>query len=301
MVFYSIFEIMLKNSTPLLQVHLAVFLFGFAGLFVKWLPIDAMILVWGRVLFASLAFGIWFVTHKTNPFLSKISSKPMLIFMGMLLAFHWWSFFEAIRQSTLALGLLSFASFPVFTAVLEPLILRKGFQLKYLFLALLSALGIYIMVPQWDWNSSYFMGVFWGLMSGLSFSFLTIFNRKILLSGQNDSDALVLTFFQNLVALFVLSAWIIQKPLSLQLSEWLILALLGVVFTAFAHLLFVRGLKHTEARKASLIANLEPVYGVLFGILFFGEWPDVKIIAGGALILVASLLTTLQTKNHEEH
>jgi drug/metabolite transporter (DMT)-like permease len=287
---------MKKQLQSVFQIHLSVFLFGFAGLFIKWLPIDAMTLVWGRVLFASLSFVAWFAVIRVNPFKLRVSSPGLLIFLGGMLAFHWWSFFEAIRQSTLALGLFSFAGFPVFTAILEPLILRRSLRIRHLTLAFLSLLGIYIMLPQLDWNSNYAPGVFWGLMSGLSFSVITIFNKKILMNNSRENDALILTFMQNLVAFAFLTVGIIFQPISIEPNNWLLVALLGVVFTAFAHLLFIGALRHVEARNATLIANLEPVYGVVFGILFFNEWPHFQVLAGGFIILSASIISVLQIK-----
>jgi drug/metabolite transporter (DMT)-like permease len=63
--------------------------------------------------------------------------------------------------------------------------------------------------------------------------------------------------------------------------------LLGVFCTALAHALFIRGLEGIRAQVASLLAALEPVYGIVFALVFLGEVPAWRTVAGGAVILAA--------------
>ena len=172
----------LKGFEPsaLYQVHFSVFLFGFAGLFGKWIDLNAITIVWGRVFFASIVFGLWFLVKKENPFRIPLKSYLYYFPLGALLAFHWWSFFAAIQMSTVTIGLISFSSFPIFTALLEPLVFRKPWKYSWFILALLSSIGIYLILPEWNWESEYTKGAFWGVMSGLSFAFITILNRKMI-------------------------------------------------------------------------------------------------------------------------
>lgn len=278
--------------SALYQVHFSVFLFGFAGLFGKWIDLNAITIVWGRVFFASLAFGIWFLTKKENPFRMPFKSYLYYFPLGALLAFHWWSFFAAIQMSTVTIGLISFSSFPVFTALLEPLVFKKSWKYTWFILALLSSFGIYLILPEWDWESSYTQGAFWGVMSGLSFSFITLFNRYLLLNKTQDKEnsSIELTFFQDLFAMICLLPLLFFFPEEISIESWSQLFLLGLIFTALAHLLYVNGLKKIEARTASLISNMEPVWGIMFAVLLLGESLDFKIIVGASLILLSAVL-----------
>ena len=75
---------------------------------------------------------------------------------------------------------------------------------------------------------------------------------------------------------------------------WLVLpaAVLGVVFTAGAHTLFIEGLRSVRAQTAAVISSLEPVYGIVLAALFLGEVPAVRTLAGGLVILAAALAAT---------
>lgn len=281
----------MKKNRALYQVHVSVFLFGFAGLFGKWIPLDALTIVWGRVFFASIAFGIWFLWKKDSPFKIPWKDYPVFLVLGALLAFHWWSFFHSIQLSTVAIGLFSYSSFPVFTSFLEPLLLKKPWRPLGLLLAGLSVVGIYLILPDLSWGSAYTQGVFWGVMSGLSFAFLTVFNRYLLLSDsfKGRTSAIKITFFQDFFAMIILVPFFIIDPPLILLNDWFLLILLGVVFTALAHLLYIHGLKTIEARTASLISNMEPVYGVIFALFLLGETPSLEVIAGGIIILGAAI------------
>lgn len=288
----------MKNYYSILQIHLSVFLFGFAGLFGKWITLDAISIVWGRVLFATITFGFFFVIKKVNVFKFPLKTLVLFGFLGALLAFHWWSFFLAIQKSNVALGLLSFASFPVFTIILEPIFFKNSISPKILFLVLLSSTGLYIILPEWNWQSEYSRGVFWGIMSGLSFAILTLFNQKIqnnqLLPTKHKS--IVLSFFQDFFALIILTPFIGFSFVQWELSTWVLILLLGLIFTALAHFLYINGLKNEKATTASLASNLEPVYGILLAYFLLDEQIELKTLLGGFLIVAAAFLSVVSVK-----
>ena len=72
-----------------------------------------------------------------------------------------------------------------------------------------------------------------------------------------------------------------------------LLVVLGVVCTALAHTLFIRSLRVLSAHTASIVATLEPVYGIALAFLLLGEMPSARTLAGGALIVGAALLATV--------
>lgn len=71
------------------------------------------------------------------------------------------------------------------------------------------------------------------------------------------------------------------------------LVIMGIVFTAIAHTLFIGGLRTVKVRTAGIITGLESVYGVVAALLFLGEIPGIRQIVGGAVILAVALYSTL--------
>ena len=122
----------------LTSLHSAVLLFALSGLFAKWLNMPATHIVFGRAFFAALTLAIFILLIKRQSLYLARSLLLPLMLTGIVLAFHWGSFFYAIQVSSVAIGLITFASFPVFVSFLEP----KLFRVRFLYLALVQALFI---------------------------------------------------------------------------------------------------------------------------------------------------------------
>lgn len=268
--------------SDLVFLHLAVFLFGLAGLFGKAISGGAWAIVAGRTLFAAVAL-LGFALLLRKPVAVARADWPRFALSGVLLAAHWWTFFHAITVSSVAIGLLGFAAFPVFVILLEPWATgERGSRADRWLIAVVTA-GLLLVVPEFRLGSDATEGLIWAVASGLLFALLTLANRRLATYG-----TVRLALWQNAVAAIVLAP--LGWPLLAQASavEWWRLAVLGVVFTALAHGLFIASLRSVPARLAAVVAALEPVYGIVFAWLLFAEWPEVRTLLGGAVILAAT-------------
>jgi drug/metabolite transporter (DMT)-like permease len=282
---------------PLAALHTSVFLFGAAGLFGKLLALPPDVIVVGRVVFASVVLGI--VVRRAGHSLGQQRREdgPGLVALGVLLAAHWVTFFHAIQLSNVAVGLLTFSTFPVFTAALEPLLLRdERWSWTDLAAAVVTLVGVTLVVPTLEWANAFVRGAFWGTMSGLTFALLSVANRGYV----RRYPPLALTFHQTLwaaVALSPLVAWRVASGrvggVEFGVREVALLALLGIVFTALAHGLFISSLRAVRARVASVAATLEPVYGVTLALLVLREVPAARTVVGGLVILSAAAWVSL--------
>lgn len=274
----------------LAAVHAAVFLFGFPGLFAKWLAWPAVSLVLVRVVFAAAALGLAGVLGRRDFRPRPARDIFPLILCGLILAGHWTMFFEAVRVSTVAVGLLAYATFPVFASLLEPLAFRERLRPESVGLAIACLLGVALIVPRFRISEPVFQGVLWGLGAGLSFAILSLFNRR--LGRRHGSWATA--FYQDAAAtVFLLPfglAALVRFPAPPR--DWALAAVLGVVCTAGAHTLFIEGLRSVKAQTAAIISSLEPVYGILLAAVFLGEAPSLRTVAGGAVILAAAAAAT---------
>jgi uncharacterized membrane protein len=97
---------MIANTKNLFQVHIAVFLFGLAGLFGKLVDLPSTIIVLGRVLFATVFLVFILLYLKQSIKLKQKRDYFYLTILGVILAIHWVTFFQAIQVSTVAVGLL---------------------------------------------------------------------------------------------------------------------------------------------------------------------------------------------------
>ena len=278
----------MTKKQSLLEIHAAVVLFGLAGLFGKWLAFSPFLIVLGRVFFASLALFLIFLFSKQDMRISPKKNYAVFILLGFILALHWVAFFQSIQISTVAIGLLSYSSFPVFTVFLEPLFFKEKLRISRLMFALLCVLGIFLIIPRFDLTDSVYQGVLWGLFAGFTFSILTILNRKL----SQIYSSLLITFYQDLWAtLFLLPFFFIMRP-HLNGKDILLLLVLGIFCTALSHSLFIKGMRLIKAQTAAIISSLEPVYGIIMALFILKEVPSLRTILGGIVILGTTFAVT---------
>jgi len=279
-----------KTRQGLLEIHLATVLFGMAGLFGKWVALSPFLIVLARVFFASLALGIVLLASKQS--LREILSKSivLLFFLAAVLAVHWVAFFKSIQVSSVAVGLLSYSSFPAFTVFLEPLLFKERFDRRNLFFAALCLLGVFLIIPRFDPADIVYQGVLWGLLSGLAFAILTLFNRRL---SQNYSS-LAIAFFEDLLACLFLGPFLFFYRSPVMARDLLLLLILGVICTAGSHTLFIKGMRYVRAQSASIISALEPVYGIVLALFLLREVPALRTLLGGIIILSAVIAVSLK-------
>ncbi|MCK4715574.1 MAG: EamA family transporter [Candidatus Marinimicrobia bacterium] len=272
-------------------IHIAVLLFGLAGLFGKLIAASPVTIVFGRTAFASVV--LWVVIRRYRIGLKFQDRRDIcgFLLMGMLLAIHWLTFFYSIQVSTVAIGLLTYSSFPVFVTLCEPLFFRSRLKTVDVITALIVMAGMIVIIPVFDIRNNIMQGVLYGLISGWTFALLTIFNKKYI----SVYPALKIAFYQDFTACLILLPVIIIQAPRLSINDVGYLAILGILCTALAHTLFIHSIKHIRAYTAGIIASLEPVYGILLAILVLGEYPQLRTVIGGLLILGTVSWVTLRS------
>ena len=127
-----------SRTAALTSLHLAVALFGFAGLFGKWIALSPTTIVLGRTVVAATALGMMLAIRGQL----RGRFEWRLGLNGAVLAVHWVAFFQAIQIAGVAVGLLGFATFPVFVLLLECIFLRRRTQPGEWVLAAIAMLGL---------------------------------------------------------------------------------------------------------------------------------------------------------------
>ncbi|MEZ5043430.1 MAG: DMT family transporter [Saprospiraceae bacterium] len=278
----------MSKTRDLVQIHIAVFFFGLAGLFGKLVDQPAVIIVLGRVFFGAISLLILYAYRRQSILIQRKKDYLLFCLFGIILAAHWLTFFHSIRVSSVAIGLLTYSTFPVFTAFLEPYFFKEKLYFKDFLLALITFGGVVLVIPSFEIGNQMTQGALWGIASGATFAILAILNRKYVAHYQGSLIAL----YQDVVASLVLLPFFFIISPHLSSLDWGLLILLGVVFTAFSHTIFINGLQTVKAKTASVIASLEPVYGILGAMILLAEIPSWQEVLGGAIILGTTFYAT---------
>ena len=269
-----------------LELHIAVFLFGISGLFGKLIAASPGVIVFGRTAFAALTilFGMSLFRMELAP-----SSRRTFLFMllsGGILALHWLTFFHAIQLSTVAVGLIGYSTFPVFVTIFEPLFFAERYRGMDIFSCVLVATGLFLVAPLLDFSNTTTIGLFWAVVSGGLYAVLALMNRSFVATD----SFMVVAFYQHAAAALCLLPFMVHAVSTVNMETILLLLFLGVVCTALAQSLFIKSLKELKAQLASVVAALEPLYGIVFAALLLGEIPGWRTIAGAALVLAAVMV-----------
>jgi len=279
-----------KKNKDLIQIHFAVILFSISGLFAKFIPLPSIIIALGRVFFSSIFLYILMLYFKKDIKLKDQQDYLYLSLMGVILAIHWSSFFQSIQISTVAIGLLTFCTFPVFVSFLEPYFFKEKLKLSNCVIAIITALGATLVVPSLTLGDNLTQGFLWGMVSSFTYAILSMLNRKYV----KRYSSITISFYEQFVATIILIPFLfVIKPV-FNTKDILLLILLGVVFTAISHSLFINGLKNVKVQTASIISCLEPVYGIILAIFLLGELPTIKEMFGGIIILGTAFYSTIR-------
>lgn len=218
---------------------------------------------------------------------------------GLLLAVHWLFFFHSIQVSTVAVGLISFSTFPMFTTFMEPFFFKERLRAKDILASVLVFAGTCLVIPSFDLSDDITKGAVTGILAGFTFALLTLLNRRNVIR----TKAICAAFYQNTFAsLFLLVPAFLIQSAGPSPRDIVLLSILGIFCTGLAHTLFIRSLGYIRAQTAGIVTGLEPVWGIVFAFFILKEVPGIQTLAGGVVIITASVMAQMdhQTSNAKD-
>ncbi len=275
----------------LLELNLATIFISTSGALGKFIEMPTPVIIWWRCSLAIL-FLYAFIKFKRIRF--KLHNKkdlPLIIISALLTGAHWITYFYALKLSNVALGMLSLFAYPVITALLEPLFIKVKFDPVHLVLGAMVLLGIYILAPEFNLESSHVKGVLLGLLSAVCYA-VRILISKQLVSHYNGT---VLMFYQLFILTVVLLPVLLFMDTSGITTQLPYVIVLALVTTAIGHTMLVRSLKHFKASTASIISSAQPVFGIIIAYLFLNEIPTSNTLIGGSLIIATVFFESLRS------
>lgn len=273
------------------SLHLSVMLFGFSSVLGQFVDAPAVVVAGGRVICSSFLLLLITFLLKASVILYSKKDYAIAVSAGMILAIHWTTFFQSIQSSSVAIGTITFSTFPLFLTFLEPFFFQEKIRWKSILNAAVLLTGVLITIPEFSLKNQTTIGILWGMISSLAYAVLSLANRHlsrsysartICLYEQGTASLLLLP-----ALLFIKTAWTPQNILGI--------AAIGFVCTAFAHSLYVAAQRKVKAQTAGIISGMETVYGILYAFLFLGEIPSEREIIGGIIILSISLFSSLKS------
>ena len=278
-----------------LLMHVIIFMWGFTGILGKLIHIDALYIVWYRILiaFVSLLFGLYFLKLPRKISDRKTVLKVCLI--GLVVATHWITFYTSIQLSTASLGILCLSTTTIHVTWIEPLVFKKKFSWVEFLFGCLVIFGIYFVSDSFDATQYKALGI--GLFSALCAAVFSVFNAKI----SQDTPASAITLHEMGVGLLFMTIVLASQGMlnerwfQMSWSDFGWLLFLGIACTSFAFLATIEVMKKIGTFTVTLSINLEPVYTILLAIPILHEEDLLNgdFYAGSAMIIVVVLINAI--------
>lgn len=265
-------------------------LFGLSGVIGQFVEISSVMVALGRVISSSLLLFLIAIAKKDTLKLSSKKDYGLIILTGIVMAVHWTTFFQSIQVSSVAIGTITFSTFPLFLTFFEPLIFHEKLRRQNIFTAVTLMIGVIITIPEFSIENNTTVGIIWGMVCSFTYAIMTLANRYF---SSRYTGRIICLYEQGTAAIVLLPALFIMK------TQWRIPDIIGVAFigficTAFAYSLYVSAQKNVKAQTAGIISGMETVYGILYALLFLGEIPSGRELVGGAVILGVAMYSSLK-------
>ena len=284
-----------------LQLHIAVFLAGFTGILGRLITLNEGMIVWYRMLLTATTMWVLFGLMK------KLQKIPLIDILkitgvGFIAAMHWVTFYGSIKYANVSVALVCFSSIGFFTALFEPLILKRRINKVELLLGLITLSGIYII---FHFDTQYKTGIIIGIISAVLACLFPIFNREFLKIINVET---MLTWQQTggFLVLSILLPFYLQKfPVDSFIPSWENLGwllMLSWLCSVIAFQLSSNALKKLSAFTVNLTYNLEPVYGIILAFMvyrenqFLSKW----FFVGFGIIAIALIIHIIILANVEK-
>lgn len=275
----------------LINLHLTVILLGGTALFSKLIALPALDITFGRSLPAFICLFIFAKFSGESLRLNNTKDYFIGIGLGILMAVHWMTYFMSMQYSSVSVGIIALFTFPVITVLLEPFFEKIKLNWQDVLSAVVVLFGIYLIVPSISLDNDVTLGVLVGVLSAFLYALRNLFHRQYF-SHYSGAKAMG---WQIMVICPCLIFFLDDKFISMDTHTALLLLCLGTIFTALPHAMVATALKHLRAKTFSLVACMQPFYGVVLAILVLNESPTIKTLIGGVLVISAAIYETINT------
>lgn len=286
------------NLRSYLHLHLIVFIWGFTAVLGKLITIEALPLVWFRMLLAAFLI-LGYLYFKGIELRLGLRSILILLAAGVVIALHWVTFFMAIKVSNVSIALATMSTGALFTAILEPVWYGRkiiGYELLF---GILVIFGLYLIYSD---NTEFGYGMLLALVSAILGAIFTLINGQLVKVHRPAT----ISFYELASGMVFLTLVLVVRGdfspsfFNLTPSDWIFIFILASVCTAYALIASVKVMRHVSPYTVMLTVNMEPIYGILLAFLIFGEGEKMNgLFYVGAAIILLTVIANGVLKNKD--
>ena len=280
-------------------LQLTVVLWGFTAILGHLISIHAVPLVWYRIALVIPMLAV-IIPLRGHSLRAPASSVWRAAVVGAFIGIHWLCFYGSIKQAGIAIAVLTLSTLAFFTALIEPIVFRRRFDVGELVIGAVVVVGVALLVQLEGHPDP--LGVALGFGSALFSAIFGVLNGKL----APREPPMRLLLHEMLAAFVVVSISFAFAPGEMvapwQLSGadlgWLgVLALCCTVVPQVWALIVLRTL---SPFTIAVCVNLETVYALVLGAVLFPttEKLSAKFYIGAAILLALVVLNGVRRAQH---
>ena len=287
------------NLKSYLHLHVIVFIWGFTAILGKLISLEALDLVWYRMLFASVIMTFVVLLSKEKV---KVPFNVLIGFIvsGIIIAAHWLTFYQAIKVSNVSITLACLSTGAFFASILEPIFYKRKVIWYELLFGVIVVIGLGII---FNVETKYTTGIYLAVTSAFLSALFSVINGKY----AKEYNPNIISLYELSSGVFFISIYLFFAGsftpafFALSINDLIWLFLLSSICTAYAFSASVKVMKFLSPFTVMLTINLEPIYGIILALLIFKDGEEMTpLFYVGALIILATVIANGIVKSYKK-
>ena len=263
--------------------------------------ISPLVLSQARTSFAVLVLAV-FLLLRFGPQFLRVGRRDLALcgLTGTLgLAGSNYFYYLAIEKATVAIAITLQYTAPVWVLIAMVLRGSERFTVRRVSAVMLAMIGTALAIDVFHSSLDFrAMGVLGGIIASFSFAFYNIAAQDLVTRNHQFK-----IMFYALLASAVL--WLVVNPPQKLVAQhftgaqWGFLFMFACLSTLLPYFFYFTGLKYLDPTRAIIASCLEPVFAILFAVIFVGERLRVPQVAGIVTVLAATVMVQLQAHSKQ--
>lgn len=287
------------NLKSYLHLHVIVFIWGFTAILGKLISLEALDLVWYRMLFASAIMTFVVLLSKEKV---KVPFNVLIGFIvsGIIIAAHWLTFYQAIKVSNVSITLACLSTGAFFASILEPIFYKRKVIWYELLFGIIVVIGLGII---FNVETKYTTGIYLAVTSAFLSALFSVINGKY----AKEYNPNIISLYELSSGVFFISIYLFFAGsftpafFAVSVNDLIWLFLLSSICTAYAFSASVKVMKFLSPFTVMLTINLEPIYGIILALLIFDDTEEMTpMFYVGALVILATVIANGIVKSYKK-
>lgn len=271
---------------PIFYVLASAIFMATIGIFARFAALPAEHITFFRLAIGALCVFVYlFLSRQYKTIWHKPAWSTVL--NGVMLASFMVCYIEAMQYTSMANAIMLIYLAPLLAAVVAHFIYHERLSAASLAAILLALFGFAMMMnfePAVAYSTQERLGLFYGVLSMLSYGAFILLNRKKTTQTPYQS-----TLVQLLVGALCVLPFVLAKPVTISMHQAAWLLAIGIIPGFLAMLFAVKALRELPAMTFSTLAYIEPVAVVMLAWFIFDEQLGGLQQAGCGLIIAAGI------------